>query len=73
MGKQRWQYWQKILLDDLPVGGGRICKIQITVVQHPEISILCGCNRFFLKMEWGVLKKKNSWSFTNVKTVKNGM
>ena len=27
--------------------GGENEKIQITVVQHPEISIFCGCNRFF--------------------------
>ena len=43
-----WEYWQKTLLDDLPGGGGGgYEKIQITVVQHPEFSIFCGCNRFF--------------------------
>ena len=56
MEKQRGEYWQKTLLDDLPGGGrggggGEYEKMQISVVQHPEISILCGCNRFFLKLE----------------------
>ena len=54
-------------------GGGEYEKMQITVVQHPEISIFCGCNRFFLKLEGGVLKKYNIGSFPIVKTVKNGM
>ena len=50
MDKQRGQYWQKTLLDDLPggrQGGGEYEKMKISVVQHPEISILVSCNRFF--------------------------
>ena len=33
-------------------------KIQNTVVQHPEISIFCSCNRFFLKLEGSVRSAK---------------
>ena len=40
--------------------GGKNEKIQITVVQHPEISIYCGCNRFFFNSERGVLKNRRS-------------
>ena len=32
-------------------------KIQNSEGVHPEISILCGCNRFFWKSEGGVLNK----------------
>ena len=50
-----WKYWPKTLLDDLPGGGTppNNEKRQITVVQHPEISIFCGCNRFFFKFGGG--------------------
>ena len=43
--------------------GGQYEKIQNTVGQHPENSILCGCNRFFFKLEGGVLNKYNNWAF----------
>ena len=37
-------------------------KKQKTVVQHPGISIICGCNRYFWKFECGILQK---YGFTN--------
>ena len=43
--------------------GGENEKIQITVVKHPEISIFCGCNRFFFYHRGGVLKKYNILHF----------
>ena len=38
-------------------------KIQSTVGQHPEISFLCGCNRFLFEIGGGVLNKYNISSF----------
>ena len=48
---------QKHYLKQTRGEGGENEKIQITVVQHPEISIFCGCNRFFFNSEGGVFKK----------------
>ena len=43
-------------------------KIQVTVVQHPEILILCGCNRFF----FGIAGVWEYWQKTLLDTFKGG-